>query len=239
MRRLCVAVAAGPAGLLARACRSGGYNRWHVAAGAVEGVEMAFAPPGADEPAVVAGLLAALRRLVPRAPAAPGPPVVPLASAGPLASGEPAVSGEFAPVGGLPLPRPVLTALHVGLTRVTDDAFGGEAVARTRALLRHPAVQAAARVPAPGGGPDGPGGGGALAVAFSDGLFHDLRAEGLPGRDWRRVPEAAAWLGLFGPYDAGPRDPGPYDAGLGDFGSYGPYDSYGPYGPGATGGQGR
>ncbi len=64
VRRLCVAASAGPAGLLAPACRPGGFERWFVESDRRRGVELAFAPPGCDEPAAIGDLIMVLRRLV-------------------------------------------------------------------------------------------------------------------------------------------------------------------------------
>jgi hypothetical protein len=118
------------------------------------GTEMAFAPPGVDELAVVTRLITVLRR---------------------LAASRPGV------------PRPALLAFHVGITRIEGDGLGGEAAIRTRTLLLHPAVRGAAGA----GAADGSG---QLAVIISDWLYADLRAEGLPGEDWMRIPAAGGWL---------------------------------------------
>jgi hypothetical protein len=85
------------------------------------------------------------------------------------------------------VPRPALMAFHVGITRIEGEGFGGEAPLRTQALLRDPAIRAAAV-----------DSGRALAVIMSDGLYADLRAEGLPGEDWQRMPAARAWLRCCG-----------------------------------------
>jgi hypothetical protein len=150
VRRLCVAAATVPAGLLASACRSADVGRLCVTVNSRDGTEMAFAPPGVHEVAVVTRLIAALLRLVTRKPAAP---------------------------------RPTLLAFHVGITKIEGEGFGGEAALRTRALLLNPAIRAAAAV-----------GRRQLAVIMSDGLYADLRAEGLPSQDWLHIPAASAWM---------------------------------------------
>jgi hypothetical protein len=61
---LCVAAAAGPAGLLELACRADGFERWFIEAGCSDSPELAFAPPGCDEPAAIGDLIMRLRRLV-------------------------------------------------------------------------------------------------------------------------------------------------------------------------------
>jgi hypothetical protein len=81
--------------------------------------------------------------------------------------------------------RPVLLAFHVGITRIGSEGPGGPAVMRARSLLANPAVCAAAAV---SGGP--------LTVIISDGLYADLRPEGLPGQDWTHIPAAHAWIGF-------------------------------------------
>jgi hypothetical protein len=63
VRRLCVAATAGPAGLLDRACRADGFERWFVEYDEPARLEFAFAPPGCDEPAAIGDLILVLRRL--------------------------------------------------------------------------------------------------------------------------------------------------------------------------------
>jgi len=79
--------------------------------------------------------------------------------------------------------RPIRLAFHVGITRIEGEEFGGEAALRTRALLLDPAILAAV-----------PGNGQELTVIMSEGLYSDLRAEGMPGHGWRRIPAASAWM---------------------------------------------
>jgi hypothetical protein len=177
VRRLCAAVAGCRPDLLAAACRSGGLGRMYVLSDPLLGLEVAVAPPGVDEVWLVRDLVRALRRALATEP--------------------------WDPV-------PALLALHVGIVRVIGDGFGGAGLARIHALAGDRALRAAA-ARSGDGGKDGDGGGprgcgasgrrvGApLAVAISDGLFADLRAEGLPGRAWRRVPAATAWIRPFAP----------------------------------------
>lgn len=77
---------------------------------------------------------------------------------------------------------PAMIAFHVGITKIEGDGFAGAAPLRVRALLRDPTIQDAVR------------GCLRLAVIMSDGLYADLQAEGLAGREWLRVPEARAWV---------------------------------------------
>ena len=149
VRRLCVA-AAGPTCLLTSACESARLGRLCVTLAQRDGMEMAFAPPGIDEVALVTRLITALRHLAARGP----------------------------DVG-----RPALTAFHVGITRVEGEGFGGEAALRTRALVLNSAIRATAI-----------DSGRRLALIISDGLYADLRAEGMPGQDWRHIPAAGAWM---------------------------------------------
>jgi len=81
------------------------------------------------------------------------------------------------------VPRPVLMAYHVGITRIENDRFSGPAVLKALALLSDPAIQAAAA-----------GNGDALVVVIPDGLYAELRGEGLPGRGWFPVPAAGVWM---------------------------------------------
>lgn len=60
VRRMCMAVAGRP-GLLASACRSGGFDRIYVFPAPGGGAESAVAPPGIDEVAFAADLVEALR----------------------------------------------------------------------------------------------------------------------------------------------------------------------------------
>lgn len=84
------------------------------------------------------------------------------------------------------LGEPVLAGFHVGMIRLTGDGYCGQGVERTLALIRHPAVAAAASHA-----------GAYLAVAITDGLFEDLRREGLADGEWQPVPTADAWLRTF------------------------------------------
>lgn len=83
------------------------------------------------------------------------------------------------------LAGPVLLALHVGITRVVDEGFEGAGMIRAKALLEHRAVR------------DMAGADAGLAVVVSDGLYTDLRAEGLAEHGWCSVASAAAWLRSF------------------------------------------
>jgi hypothetical protein len=70
VRRLCVAATVGPVGLLGMACRADGFERWFVESADAGRLELAFAPPGCDEPAAIGDLILVLRRLA--AGASPG-----------------------------------------------------------------------------------------------------------------------------------------------------------------------
>jgi len=85
-----------------------------------------------------------------------------------------------------------LLAVDVGIVRMAGDGFGGAGLARTRALARNGAIRAAALHRARERGAAG-----GFAVVISDGLFADLRAEGIPAEGWQRVWPAAAWLRSF------------------------------------------
>jgi hypothetical protein len=149
VRRLCIAAVTRPAGLLASACQTGDAGRLCLSVDTQDGTEMAFAPPGVHEVAVVSQLIAVLEALASAGPGAPGP---------------------------------ALMAFHVGITRIEGDGFGGAAAARTRALLFNPAVRTVAA--------DGP----PLTVIMSDGLYADLRGEGLAAQEWLHIPAAGAWV---------------------------------------------
>jgi hypothetical protein len=73
-------------------------------------------------------------------------------------------------------------AFHVGITRIEGDSFAGSGPSRARALLADPDIRDAAAA-CPG-----------LAIIMSDGLYNDLRNEGLSPAEWRSVPVAAAWV---------------------------------------------
>ncbi len=76
VRRLCIAAVTGPTGLLTQACRSSDMGRLCVTTDARNGTEMAFAPPGIDEVAVVTDLITGLRRLTTTEPGVPCPAVM-------------------------------------------------------------------------------------------------------------------------------------------------------------------
>jgi hypothetical protein len=63
VRRLCVAAATWPAGLLAVACETGDVGRLCLTVDAQDGTEMAFAPPGVHEAGVVAQLATVMEGL--------------------------------------------------------------------------------------------------------------------------------------------------------------------------------
>jgi hypothetical protein len=86
---------------------------------------------------------------------------------------------------------PVLMAFHVGIIRVVGDELGGAGAVRARELVRAPDLADAVRQWAAAG--QGPG----LTVVVSEGLFADLRSEGLPGEGWQWLASASAWLRHF------------------------------------------
>lgn len=93
------------------------------------------------------------------------------------------------------LRQPVLVGFHRGITRLSGVGFRGKGVEGALSLVRDPAVavRASARFALAGSARTAP----RLAAAITAGFFEDLRAEGLPGADWQRVPPASAWLRLF------------------------------------------
>lgn len=163
VRRLCVVVAGAEPGLLAAVCRTGFPDRLLVTA-ARPGVELAVAPPGVDEPALVRDLVATLRERA--------------ADLGP--------------------DETVLLGLHVGIIRVVADRFDGAGIDAVLEMAAD-AVRAAAADRASDGAEQGPG----LVVVMADGLYADLRAEGLVRERWRLVPGRAA--SRFWRFPAGPR----------------------------------
>jgi hypothetical protein len=64
VRRLCIATAAGPPGLLAGIQQSEGLYRLYLMSDPDEGVELAFAAPGLDEMGLITDLIAAIYRTV-------------------------------------------------------------------------------------------------------------------------------------------------------------------------------
>lgn len=80
---------------------------------------------------------------------------------------------------------PHVVSFHAGPIKVVGDGLGGAGADQALALVRHPAVRAAA------GAAVAPA---RLAVAVTARLFARLRTEGLDGTDWRPVPPAGAWL---------------------------------------------
>jgi hypothetical protein len=89
-------------------------------------------------------------------------------------------------------PGQTFLVVHVGIVRIVGDGFGGAGVSRTRALARNAAVRAAADR-----GAREQGKATRFAVVISDGLFSDLRTEGVSGEGWQLVPPAAAWVRAF------------------------------------------
>jgi hypothetical protein len=153
VRRLCMAVADAPAGLLPAACRADEFASLSIVEPALGGPALAVARPGANEAELLRLLVGTLLRE--------------------LAEAATAKSA-------------VLAALHVGIVRLSRTGFGGPAVARVLALACDPAMQVAADA---SGAP--------LAVALTDGLYSDLRMEGLPRQGWRPTVSAGAWLRPF------------------------------------------
>lgn len=84
--------------------------------------------------------------------------------------------------------QPVVAAFHVGMTRLIEGNFVGKGTDRVVALSSHPAVLAACARPRPIP---------LFAVAVTAGLFHELRAEGLPRHGWELVSAPDAWLIRF------------------------------------------
>jgi hypothetical protein len=91
--------------------------------------------------------------------------------------------------------QPILAGFHVGIIKLTGAGYGGTGIDRVLALIRDPAI--AVHVARPVIPADAAPGAPRLAVAITAGLFEDLRAEGLPGDEWQRVPAADAWLRFF------------------------------------------
>jgi hypothetical protein len=92
----------------------------------------------------------------------------------------------------------VLLGLHVGIIRVVADRFDGAGIDAVLEMAAD-AVRAAAADRAADGSERGPG----LLVVMADGLYADLRAEGLVRERWRRVPGRAT--SRFWRFSAGPR----------------------------------
>jgi hypothetical protein len=85
----------------------------------------------------------------------------------------------------------VLLGLHVGIIRVVADRFDGAGIDAVLEMAAD-AVRAAAADRGPG-----------LVVVMADGLYADLRAEGLVRERWRLVPGRAT--SRFRRFPAGPR----------------------------------
>jgi hypothetical protein len=155
VRRLCGAVAGDGPGLLAAVCRTRFPDLLCLTA-APDGVELAVASPGVDEPGLVRDLVATLRERA----------------------------------AGLGPGRTVLLALHVGIVRVVADRFAGAGTAAALDMATRPEVRAAvAARPRDAAQDAGP----RLAVVLAEGLYQDLRGEGLVYEDWQRVP---GWTAL-------------------------------------------
>jgi hypothetical protein len=73
VRRLCVAAVTGAAGLLAAACQLADAGRPCLSLDAPDDTELAFAPPGIHEVAVVMRLIAAVETLIAAQRSPPGP----------------------------------------------------------------------------------------------------------------------------------------------------------------------
>jgi hypothetical protein len=96
--------------------------------------------------------------------------------------------------------RTLLLGLHVGIVRVVADRFDGAGIDTVLELAADAVRAAAADRPGDGAEP-GPG----LVVVLADGLYTELRAEGLVRERWRRVPERAT--SRFWRFAAGPHRP--------------------------------
>jgi hypothetical protein len=166
--RVCVATAPRACGPLSSIQERRGFYRLHLMTDPADGAEFAVAAPGLDEVSLIGDLIAALHE----AAASPGHTV---AAARPR--------------------QPVVVGFHLGITRVTDDGFRGNGVARALALVRDPAItlRASARVALAGAARTEP----LLAAVITAAFFDDLCAAGMPGAGWQRVPAASAWLRLF------------------------------------------
>ncbi|MEZ0094080.1 hypothetical protein [Streptacidiphilus sp. EB129] len=76
VRRLCLAVSSGASDLLASACRMGGFDRLQLLGEPGRGIEVAVAPPGVDEIALIRDLLEELHGRIRARPSGPGGPVL-------------------------------------------------------------------------------------------------------------------------------------------------------------------
>ena len=183
VRRLCVAVAAGTPGLLLAVRRSGRLDRLYVSTDPHSRVEVGVAPPGVDELGLLRDLVLYLRRELDKV--RPAPP-------GRVPSRRVPPAGRTLSPPVRTLSRPVLLVLHVGIVRAVDGGLGGAGADRSRALAGDREIQTVADRDA-----RDRGNGAGLAVVVSDGLFADLRAEGLPAMGWKPVSTAAAWIRSF------------------------------------------
>jgi hypothetical protein len=109
IRRLCVAVTSGPPHLLRRTIRALALDRLYLNDDSDRRAEFALAPPGVDEPTLVADLISTLHET----------------NAHETNAHETSTMGTAA-----------LAAFHVGITRIRCDRFDGAAVLRTSSLLR-------------------------------------------------------------------------------------------------------
>jgi hypothetical protein len=166
--RVCVATAPRACGPLSSIQQQRGFCRLHLMTDPADGAEFAVAAPGLDEVSLIGDLIAALHE----AAAWPGNPA-----------------------GAARTRQPVVVGFHLGITRVTEDGFRGNGVARALALVRDPAIalRASARVALAGTARTEP----LLAAAITAAFFEDLCAAGMPAAGWQRVPPASAWLRLF------------------------------------------
>jgi hypothetical protein len=185
VRRLCAAVAGMPQKRVAAACADERFARLYVGEPADGEPVLLVAPPGVDEPALLPSIIRSLVRTL-----APGP-----------------------------ARTPALAVFHVGIVRLSGDGFGGVAVDRAARLVCDPALHAAAaRLAEAGSGAlpeheDEAGAGGAagsaaaaasasasaacLVVGLTNGLYADMRAEGLPGSDWQPAADASVYIRAF------------------------------------------
>ena len=207
LRRLCAVVATETPGLLAAACGSSEFHRLFIAGAAHDRFEVGVAPPGVDEMGLVRDLVANIYREVEEDGALSKPVMLV------LHVGIVRVEGDGFGGSGVNRAKALLRSRAVraagGLGKVRRAAAGPEAVLLGSGAAGPVSAGAAAAARTVGGpvgrglrtgdaGADDPSSDTRLAVVMSDGLFTDLRSEGLSPYGWWPVSGTAAWLRSFG-----------------------------------------